>query len=154
MFDLAVSQREYVDFTPINEDWSVYKLEDNTILKTKAVVIKIVRTDTLNLSVNATNVVGVVPPPELVGTPNLTPVDPKTAESSIEKPDMKFETIHEDWNSYQLADDGTLQLKHLLVEVARTSLHDERGDPVYRVYTQDIMRGVGMHKPTAEVLPK
>lgn len=55
--------------------------------------------------------------------------------------DVKFDTIKEDWNEYKLPESVVISSKAILTQVAKTSLYDVTGDPVYRIQTQTIIKG-------------
>lgn len=67
-FGGQVVEAEKMDFTPLQENWSTYKLDDGTIVKLKLIVsdvFKLPQTDPLTglpqLLVKSTNVVSVEP---------------------------------------------------------------------------------------------
>jgi len=143
----ASKDRQYIEHTTISEDWSIYRLKDGTVLKTKMVVIKFIKMGPTAFQVNGVSVVGTVPANELLGPPGTRFYSPELLAESVVDPDIEFETIKEDWNSYRLKDDGIVQIKHMLMNIGRTKLFDERGEPIYQVNTQDIVKATGMTKP-------
>lgn len=136
---------EYIDFDVIKEDWNLYKIEDGTILKLKLVFIKVIREGVDSVgnpiySINSQNVVGIIPPKELMGPPSNRSYTPQEIADSIVKEDLKFEVIREDWNEYKLKDGTTLYIKPVVTMVSRTSLFDRRGEPIYNVQSQIIIK--------------
>jgi len=136
-----------VDFDIAKEDWNEYKLEDETLLKIKFLLIKVVKSNEYDdvgnpvYSTNSQNIIGVFSPKHLRGTPDERKYSPEELSSSIVKEDLGFETIKENWNVYRLKDGTTLSIKLVLSSLSRTSKFDSRGEPIYIVQTQPIFKG-------------
>lgn len=133
---------ESIEFEIIKEPWNKYKLEDSTIIKTRFILIHVVKEGVDEsggpiYNFNSDNVVGAVAPKELIGTPSNRTYTLEERMSSIEK-ELSFETIQEDWNEYKLADEVILKVKLVLIKVAKTSLRDGRGQPLYLVNNQPL----------------
>lgn len=130
----------------IKEDWSSYKLEDDTILKLKRVLIKVIgakETDKIGKPVHHVqtyNVMGILVPDNLMGTPTKREYTLKELFDSIVADDMKFEIIKESWDEYRLKDGSTLEIKPTLVKVSRTDKFDERGEPIYLVNSEPLIK--------------
>jgi len=139
------AEYDFIDFDIIKEPWNLYKLEDKSILKTKFVLINVLKEKgtpkgTLEFSFQSSNVLGVVPPPDLIGVPSR-PYSGEELESSIVAEDLKFDIIGEErWNEYKLKNGIELSVKHVLVTVSRTNKFDQRGLPVYLVNQQAIVK--------------
>ncbi|MBU4190539.1 MAG: hypothetical protein KJ886_06100 [Candidatus Thermoplasmatota archaeon] len=129
----------YADFKTLKEVWNEYKLEDGTTIKLKFVLIKIIKENTV-LSLNSQIVTGSIPPSDLIGTPSQEIYLPQDLAQSIEKKDLQFETVKEDWNVYELNDRSKLSVKPILVSISRTNKHDQHGEPIYAVQTQQIIK--------------
>jgi len=54
--------------------------------------------------------------------------------------EVDFDTVREEWNEYKLKDGTTLKVKLVLIKVVRTDNHDQFGDPVYMVNSQNIVK--------------
>jgi hypothetical protein len=124
------------DFIVLREDWNLYKLEDSTILKIKLVLLRVVQEglDKFGNPKGGTMVnmiVSPVPPSELR---NLKQIDPII--------DMKYETIREDWNEYEVSDEFTLKLKPIISQIDRTEKFDPRGEPLYGVSVQATIKRI------------
>jgi len=75
------------------------------------------------LAMNATTTVAVFSPPELKGIPSTKAYSPQELESSVEKEDLEFETIKEDWNEYALEDGTKLHVKPILTLISSILKH-------------------------------
>jgi len=133
---------ESLEFDIIKEPWNKYKLEDGTIIKTRFILINVVKegTDETGKPIynfNSDNVLGALAPKELLGTPSDKAYTIAERTSSIEK-ELTFETIQEDWNEYKLSDGSIMKIKLVLVNATRTSLRDKRGQPVYLLNNQPL----------------
>jgi len=131
----------YIDFETSKEVWNEYKLEDGTIIKLKFILIKIIKENT-KYSLNSQMVTGAIPSPDLIGTPSQGIYSPQELEKSIEKKDLQFETVKEDWNIYELNDGSKLSVKPILVSVSRTNRYDQQGEPIYATQTQQIIKKI------------
>jgi len=137
---------EYVDFDIVNEDWNLYELEDHSLLKIKFVLINVIREKVarsgptaigLGYGLQSTNVVGVIPSPEVIGKPS-------TPEKKPEVPileELKFKAIKEDWNEYKLKDGTVISAKNVLVKVAPPRQYDSQGIPIYGISTDTVIKG-------------
>jgi hypothetical protein len=142
-----MSTVEFVNVIGSKEDWSVYKLDDGTIVKMRFVLIKAIREANFDqfgnptYSLNSQNVVGIIPLKSALGTPSPK-FTPEEVASSVTDGDIKFKTIKEPWNEFQLEDGSTVNVKLILTMVARTSKFDEHGEPIYLVNSQPIVKGI------------
>lgn len=138
--------REIIDFEVVKEPWNIYKLQDETILKTRFILINVVMEGIDEAKnpiyyINSDTVLGVISPDSLIGEPSEKRYTSEERVDAIEQ-ELNFEQIHEEWNEYQLKDDVTLKVKLVLTKVARTSLRDSRGQPVYLVSNQPLTNAV------------
>jgi len=138
---------EYVDFDVIEEDWNFYEVEDGTIIKAKLVLIKIVREDIDNVGnpiygLNTQKIFGVIPPKELMGPPSERSYTPEEVVNSIVEEDLEFRVIKENWNEYKLKDGTKLNIKLVITTIARTDLYDQRGEPIYSIQSQILVKAV------------
>lgn len=115
------------------EYWSYYKLEDDTVLKFKFVLINFF-TDT---DTNSQQMVGQMATTTAMGV--KTPTNLACgATYAIE--DMDFEIQKEAWNEYKLENGTTLMLKPSVVRIDRTAVCDPVGKPIYSVQAQPISK--------------
>jgi len=145
----------YADFEVVRERWNKYKLEDNSILKTKFVLINVILEKTLDEAVKefetfiekgkkpkgvemgigfqSRNIMGIEAPRRLRGEPSSKKYKTKELRASIIKDDLDFEVLEETWNSYKLKNGITLKIRNSPINVSRTSKFDIRGTPIYVV---------------------
>lgn len=135
------------DFDTLEEDWNIIRIEeDKTILKHKLVLIRIIREKVDEkgnpaYGFSLQKVFGVIPPKELRGQPSTTRYSPEELSDSIVAEDMKFEAIKESWNKYRLKNGVCFDIKPIVTMVSRTDKFDERGDPIYFIQSQEIVKG-------------
>lgn len=129
-----------IDFEIIKEPWNKYQLADNSILKTRAVLKKVERVtdgDKISFNMDAQTLTVIYAESELMGTPNPRPISKKEMIQSIDKPDMRYDTLSQEFNEY-LLDDGTkIKIFTNVTSVSRTSLKNSKGEPVYQVQTKN-----------------
>jgi hypothetical protein len=139
----------YIDFKVDDEDWNIYKLEDKTILKLKFVLLKVIREGiepdgSPIYSMQAQILIAIFPPSDLIKSPDLRKYSVKELEEAVIKSDMKFDAKKEDYSSRYILLEQVghlkIEVKPILVYVARTSKHDERGEPIYLIRTQAVTK--------------
>ncbi len=141
------SEFEYHEFDVVKEYWNKYRIEDGTILRFKTVLV-IVRTPKGVLFTQGApaqmlthDVAGVIPAPELYGTPDTHIYHLDELERSVAKPDLKFDTISEDWNEYYFSGtDLTMSLKPAIISIDLTSKFNNGGEPIYFVRAQPLVK--------------
>ena len=124
---------EYVDFVVANEDWNIYELEDKSILKSKFVLINVLKREG-HYGLATHHVIGLSHvPTELRKPPESLGSDPSSADAEkvLEKEDLEYKTIKDVWNVYRLDDGTTLSFKNVLAKVSRSSLHNQGWEPIY-----------------------
>lgn len=151
--EIETPKRSLLDLKPIEfevekEVWNRYRLEDNTILKAKFVLINIfaekdfedkirkAKTEKgakVGFEFQSTNVVGVIVPPNLLGEPSNQHYSPQELEASVVKDEMDFETITESWNVYRLNGGIILKVRNSPIRIRRTNKFDSRGMPIYLI---------------------
>lgn len=135
---------KFVDFKAISEPWNRYELQDGTDLKTRFILVTVI-VDGLDeagnpiYSINSDMVIGVIPAEGRIGQPSEKTYTQEEKIEAIEE-ELDFETKKEDWAEYMLEDGVKLQIKLTLVKVARTSLHDPKGVPLYLVNSQPLTK--------------
>ena len=134
-------ESRYADFKTIKEVWNEYKLEDGTIVKLRFILIKLINQPN-GFGIGSTIIVGIFPSPDLIGLPSQAIYSPQELEKSIEKKDLQFEPVKEDWNVYELKDRSKLSIKPILVSISRTNLHDQHGEPIYAIQPQQIIKKI------------
>jgi hypothetical protein len=134
---------DYIDFEAIKESWNLYDLEDGTIIKFKIVLLKIIPTVGDNdhgkgYAFNTANLVTVLATKELRGVPSAS-ASPGAA-LKIEKKDIQFKVLTEEWNEYKLEDGKELKLKPTIVQIDRAAHYDQYGEPSYFVRSQPLIK--------------
>jgi len=144
---LMITVGEYINFKTIREDWNLYLLEENVLLKMKLVLIKVLLRDigeagNPGYMTNYQIILGIIPPKEFLGKPSDRKYTSAEILDSIVKDDVKVEkTIQEDWNEYELEDGARLSIKIILTKASKTKLFDEMGEPIFHIQHQAIMKG-------------
>lgn len=125
-----------IDFEIIKEPWNKYQVSDNSVLRTRTILKKVERVidgKKISFTMDAQTITVIDADPALKGTPNKNPVTPQEAQASIEKDDMRYDTLAQEFNEY-LLDDGTkIKIYTNVTRISRSSLKDAKGDPVYNV---------------------
>ena len=125
------------------EGWSVYRLEDGTILKVSQLLMDIGGTklepDSIaqEVTMQLSNVfMALSIAPNLRGTPSKQQYSPAELAAAVVKKNLKFERISETVNSYITTTGDRLGLNLALMDVSRTNKYDASGNPIYLVNTQ------------------
>lgn len=125
-----------IDFEIIKEPWNKYQLSDNSILKTRTILKKIERVmegDKISFTMDAQTLTVIYADPALKGTPNTRPVSKEDIIKNIDKQDMRYDTLSQEFNEYHLDDGTKIKIFTNVTGVSRTKLKDSKGDPVYSV---------------------
>lgn len=146
LYSLVKVLSEPIEFDAVEEPWNTYKLKDGTILKTRFILIQVIMEGVDEAAnpiyiFNSDTVVGAMVPKELIGEPSERVYTLEERVDAIEE-ELSFEVMQENWNEYKLHDGTTLKVKLALAKVARTRLHDKRGQPLYLVNTQPIFNAI------------
>ena len=144
-----------IEFEIIKEPWNKYHIVDNSILKTRTVLKKIERVmngDKVSFSVDAQTLTVIYPDIALKGTPNPRPITKKDILDSVDKPDMHYDTLSQEFNEYHLDDGTKIKIFTNVTTVSRTTLKDPKGDPVYNVKSTNTVeiKPSEQYKPTAK----
>jgi hypothetical protein len=140
---------DYIDFETIKENWNLYDLEDGTIIKFKIVLLKIIPTvapvqvqipgqgqvNAQSIAFNTANLMTILSTKEAKGTPS----SPAT-EMKIEKKDVPFKILTEEWNEYKLEDGKILKMKPTIVQINKATHYDQYGEPNYLVQSQPLIK--------------
>jgi len=139
--DKTIKNYGYVNFKPAEkeEEWSVYELEDGTILKLKATPLKFLKKGDTVL-VNPMFLVVPFASPEAresvqsrkIVTPEF-PLTETEMKDQIIKPNMDFKVVQEPWNEYELDDGSQYSMRIVAVIISSTKLQDAGEEPIYLV---------------------
>lgn len=150
-----------VEFEPEKEVWNVYDLSDGSIIRMKSLLLKLYK-------VTVATVVqqGTPPPPQeqfaasfqnimavkrandrLKGTPNPQP-QPILSLDLVDKMEVGFTPLVEDWNIYRLVESGDMLKVKLVVTLVHRIKNswDQFGDPTYAVQSTNVIQP--MKRPT------
>ena len=125
-----------MDFEIIKEPWNKYQLGDNSILKTRTILKRIDRImegSSISFTLDAQTLTVIYADPALRGTPASQKITDDDILKSIEKPDMGYDIIGQEFNEYHLDDGTKIKIFTNVTNVSRTTLKDQMGDPVYSV---------------------
>lgn len=134
----------FQDFEIENEGWSIYRVEDETIIKLRIFLSAVskARPDPNNpdnigyeLSLSPVNTVA-IPDPKNRGNPTPGSFTPRQLQESIVKEDMTFTAIQEPWNVYRFKDGTRLSIRIQAVKISKTDKYDAKGIPVYFINHQ------------------
>ena len=142
--EVSVPETILISFEVKNEDWNVFQLEDDSILRAKFVLINILGKRSgkgFDGSLQSQNVLGVYAPEDL----RRKPSEPYTKEElakSIVKDDVDVaKVIRQPWNEYELDTGLSLKVKIVPISIARTNKYDGEGMPIYLVNLSAIIKG-------------
>ena len=140
--DVDMEKDELIPFEIIDEKWHTYELEDNTIIKTKFILLNIIaygEKDDLDkrLSEFATHLLVVVySPKELRGPKDKTRRADELEEYITEK-NLKFRNIKDGGMSKYETKNSIIQIDHSITQVDITSKYDSKGMPAYIVRSKN-----------------
>jgi len=130
----------HLDFKIRNQDWCIIKLKDGTKLRVTTVLTAILKEDD-RLGIGTQNLIAVAElPKELWGPPSDKKYPPEELEKNIVEEDMDFKVEKERWNVYELEDGTIVSIKPYVVMVSRTGYYSERGEPIYILNIQPIVK--------------
>lgn len=125
-----------IDFEIIKEPWNMYQISDNSILKTRTILKKIERVmdgEKMSYTIDAQTLTVVYADSALKGTPSNKPITKEDLQKSMDKPDMRYDTLSQEFNEYHLNDGTKIKIFTNVTGISRTSLKDAKGDPVYTI---------------------
>ncbi len=133
-----------LSFEPIHEGWSIYKTVDGVSIKIRQVLLRIVllnlkQDGTGQLSAGGTLLFAVSAP--VKGTPDSRQIPNEEINKAIVDPQVQFDTVKEDWSEYDV-EGIKIGVKVVLTNLAKTSLFDQFGEPIYSTNYQMVFRPV------------
>ena len=132
---------EDVPFEVVREPWCTYDIGDDCTLRTKLVILKILKPPGIPLEkVKGLNFpahvhIAVDAPPEKKGTPETKKLTPELLRNSIVE-DIDPIPIKTPKNEYKLKNGTVIRFSLSLTRVARTDLFSDDGSPVFVVSHQ------------------
>ncbi len=130
-----------LEFDLEKEVWNKYELADDSILKARVIVLKIIqqtnKSNPTEIQLGGeTQIISTVSPTKnyrLYGTPFLGIYTPEEL-AQAKKVDVNYTQLYEDWNVYRLSDNRKLKTKLVVSSVKRClDKYDKHGIPLYLV---------------------
>jgi hypothetical protein len=130
-----------VDFHVFKEDWSRFRLDDDTLLKVRLPVRKIFETIVPQgypvFSVDTITVITTIALDSSKREPSKQPWNPK-----VDVPeDIGFTILEEAWQEYRTFDNFKVLVKPVLVKVYKYNRYNIYGEPIYNASIQAIING-------------
>jgi hypothetical protein len=134
-----------VQFEPLREGWSVYKVKDESIIRLKLLLMKLFlqgmdETTNARFGAVANTFFTVTAPSSKKGPRSDRTFTPAEVLDAITEEDIEFEMIREEWNEYKLPENVIISAKLVLTQVSRTGLYDAYGDPMFRIQHQTLVK--------------
>jgi hypothetical protein len=129
-----------IEFEIIKEPWNKYQIQDNSVLKTRTILKKVNRVtdgDKIGFNIDAQTLTVINADPSLKGEPNPKPVTKEEIQKSIEKSDMRYSTLAQEFNEYELDDGTKIKIYTNVTSISKSSLKDRSGDPIYSVQSSN-----------------
>jgi len=130
-----------MDFVVLTEDYSRYLVQDETILKVKIVVKKILRSADVTpqgypagVGIDSINAVAAIVPSHLKGRPSREPWNPARDVGE----EIKFDPQDEKWQSYMTPEGFKVSVKPVVTKVIRYQKYNDFGEPIYGATIQAI----------------
>lgn len=138
-----------IDFEIIKEPWNKYQISDNSVLKTRTILKKIERIidgEKTSFSIDAQTLTVIYPDPSLKGPPNPKINTKEELMKAIDKPDMRYDTLSQEFNEYHLDDGTRIKIFSNVTGISRSTLKDAKGDPVYYVNSSNTIEMKGSNQ--------
>lgn len=127
-----------IDFEVIKERWGKYNLDDGSILKIKFILTNIKtfeQDEKKRYNANIQNIQIIYASERLIDEPTKGTFTNIILQQNVEKDDVGFEALEIPVNEY-IIDDGTkLKMFPQVIKIARSSLKNKLGEPIYMVTT-------------------
>jgi hypothetical protein len=135
-----------VAFDAIHEGWSSYKTKDGVSIKMRLIVLKFLlagmdEDGAASLAIGGSLLFAVTAPQHFKGPPNDKTLTNEQIIAAIVERDVPFDTVREEWSEYDV-EGVKVGVKLVATIIARTSLFDRNGDPVYHVSYQNVLRAI------------
>ena len=125
-----------IDFEIIKEPWNKYQISDNSVLRTRLILKKVERVtdgDKLSFTIDAQTLNVIDADPSLRGEPMNKQYSKEETIKSVDKEDMRYDTLSQEFNEYHLDDGTKIKIFTNVTTISRTTLKDPKGDPVYNI---------------------
>ncbi|MFQ5951634.1 MAG: hypothetical protein ACE5KH_06080 [Candidatus Geothermarchaeales archaeon] len=142
---------EEIPFEIVKEAWNTYRLKDGTTAKARYIQSSVFKKHVekgLQIFTEYQTVVSLSNVPKRdMGKPSDRSYSSEEMEEAVVEPDITPKVMQENWNVYKLEDGTELQVKLALAGLAKTSLYNRRGQPIYLVTTQPVVKRPRKMKP-------
>lgn len=129
-----------IDFEIIKEPWNKYQISDGSILRTRTILKKVERItdgDKISFTMDAQTLTVIDADESLKGTPSKKISTRNELLKSIDKPDIRYDTLAQEFNEYVLDEGTKIKIFTNVTGISRTTLKDAKGDPVYSVQSSN-----------------
>jgi len=126
----------FIDFEIIKEPWNKYQISDGSVLKARIILTEVERVmkgDMPEFSVNSQTLVILNANPSLKGEPSTKQHTAKEIEEAVERKDLRYDTLSQEFNEYVLDDGTKIKIYTNITNIDRTKLHNMKGDPIYKI---------------------
>ena len=142
-----VDVTEEVDFDVIKENWTRFNLSDNTLLRVRIGVLKIVKRGTSdigtpNFAVASQNILSTIVPKSMVKKDAAKrPEREVTADDIKAGTDLDFDFVEKpEWQEYRTKDNWIVMIRPEVGKIVRLNLYNELGEPAYWANIQSSFR--------------
>ena len=127
---------QFIDFEIIKEPWNKYQISDGSVLKTRIILTEVERVmkgTKPEFSVNSQTLVVLSADPSLKGEPSTERHTAREIEEAIERKDIRYDTLSQEFNEYILDDGTKIKIYSNITNIDRTKLHNAKGNPIYKI---------------------
>lgn len=139
-----MSSPQELNYDVIQEPWNSYELEDGLILKTRLIVKRVFRKKEGSkggYDIGSQNLTVLTHIPEsLIGKKAQRKYSQKEIASAVIRDNVRFKVLREEWNEYSVEDGANIRVKLTVMNVGKTSLFDENGEPIYLVNSSTMIQ--------------
>lgn len=131
-----MSEVRSLDFEIIKEPWNKYQIIDNSVLKVRTILTRVERRMKDNKPYFKTkdqSLIVINADPSLKGEPDTKDHSAEEIKRAVEKKDMRYDTISQDFNEYILDDGTKIKIYTNVTNIDRSRLFNGNGDPIYNV---------------------
>ncbi len=136
---------EPVDFEIAKENWSIFELSDETILRARIILAKVYKTKQYNdrgepvYATGTQNMYITTSPAKIQNNPTVPPPSQDDINRSS-KTEVEFHAKKDEWNEYKLVDGTIIRIKLVTTSVERTPFFGQDRNPIYFVNSQPVVR--------------
>ena len=135
-----MKQVRAIDFDIVKEPWNKYEIQDGSVLKIRTILMKVERileNKQFKFNMETQTLTVIHAGSDLKGKPNPKPVSNLEIQQAIEKPNMRYNTIAQEFNEYALDDGTMIKIYTHVTNISRSTLKNKSGDPIYSVMSSN-----------------